>query len=362
MDALADLRAVPWYFSSFSALDRYFHQNEQPVVHIAVEGDVVSLAKSISHLEFPGVPYADAAIWDGDRRVYFSCLDDSRRPRKQPFRVLNLLYDPHRDRYLDPYDDYPALRGDTLEATEAPYEPIRRLMDAAIVISRYPHDISVDSLEPVGRYPALSAETQRSLLSAILTGSSPWKGLGLLRDHGFVDHYWSELSPMYGTEHSKEHHPEGDVWTHSIETFRYRRSRDLALTLALLLHDAGKPHAVPKEGRRFNGHAEIGAKLARRLLSRMEFPSQLVDDVRWLVDKHMFPGALHKLPTFRTDRLMASELFPALLELYRCDLESSYRGPENYYRACKIYRAYLKNSNNPYRSADGKKLVRLYVD
>jgi poly(A) polymerase len=59
---------------------------------------------------------------------------------------------------------------------------------------------------------------------------------------------------------------------------------------------------------------------------------------------------------------MAHPLFPVLLELYRCDLESSYRGPSAYYKACRIYRSYLKNSNNPYRGADGKKLVRLYVD
>ena len=59
---------------------------------------------------------------------------------------------------------------------------------------------------------------------------------------------------------------------------------------------------------------------------------------------------------------MADPLFPVLLELYRCDLESTFRGPNPYYRACKIYRSYLKNSANPYRSAEGKKLVRLYVD
>ena len=363
MDALADLRsAVPWYYSSFSALDRYFKQTEQPIRHIAVEGDLVTLAKSISNLEFPGVPYADAAIWDGSTRIYFRCLDDGEKPQKQPFRLQNLLYDPDRDRYMDPYDDYRSLRGDLLEATDAPFDPVRRLMDAAVAVSRYPHSVAHDTLEPVARYPLLAPETQRMLLTAILTGSSPWEGLNLLREHGFVENYWPELSGMYGTQQSKEHHPEGDVWSHSLETFRYRRARDLVLTLGLLLHDSGKPTATPAAGRKFDGHAEIGANLAGRLLRRLEFSDAVVEDVRWLVHKHMFPGALHLLPTFRTERLMADTLFPVLLELYRCDLESTYRGPTNYYRACKIYRSYLKNSNNPYRDAEGKKLVRLYVD
>jgi poly(A) polymerase len=97
-------------------------------------------------------------------------------------------------------------------------------------------------------------------------------------------------------------------------------------------------------------------------LWRLGFEQEFIDDVVWLVQKHMFPGALHKLPSFRTSRLMAHRLFPLLLELYRCDLVSTYRGPDGYYRACKIYRDFLRNNANPYRDAAGKKLIRLYVD
>ena len=363
MDVLANLRReAPWYYSSFSALDRYFRQSEQPAQHVAVQGDLVSLARAVPELEFPGVPFADAAVWEGTTRVYFRCLDDERRLKPQPFRVQNLLYDPQVDRYLDPYDDYRSLRGDILEATSEPYEPVRRLMDAAIAVSRYPRTLAPGTLDPVSRYVELAPETQQILLSSILTGAYPWHGLALLMEHGFVDAYWPELAGMHGTAQSKEHHPEGDVWQHSLETFRYRRSRDLVLTLALLLHDAGKPHATPTGTRRFDKHAEIGVQLTGRLLRRLQYPESIVEDVRWLVLKHMFPGALHLLPTFRTERLMATPLFPVLLELYRCDLESSYRGPEAYYRACRIYRSYIRNSNNPFRTAEGKKLIRLYVE
>jgi poly(A) polymerase len=363
VSALADLhQTVPWYYASFSALDRYFRQTEQPVEHVAVHGDLISLAKALPNLDFPGVPYADAAMWDDTTRVYFRCIDDPSKPEPQPFRMQNILYDPRGDRYLDPYDDYRSLRGDVLEATGEPYDPLRRLMDAAVAVSRYPHALAEDAVPGVPRFAPLSAEAQRTLLSSILTGQYPWKGLALLRDHGFVAEYWPELASMAGTEQSKDHHPEGDVWTHSLETFRYRRSRDLVLTLGLLLHDSGKPQAKRAGGNRFDRHAEIGAGLATKLLRRLEFPNETVESVRWLVHKHMFPGALHALPTFRTERLMADPLFPLLLELYRCDLESSYRGPSAYYRACKIYRAYIRNSNNPYRTSEGKKLVKLYVD
>jgi len=200
------------------------------------------------------------------------------------------------------------------------------------------------------------------VLSNILTGTSPWEGLRLLEAAGFVDAYWPELAAMRQVQHSKEYHPEGDVWTHTLETFRYRKSNNMVLTLGLLLHDSGKPHAPRTRERAFGGHAEIGVRYARSFLRRLEFPETVASDVAWLVSKHMYPAALHKLPLFRTERMMAHPLFPMLLELFRCDIESTFRGPDGYYRACKVYRDYLRNSGNPFRTPEGKKTLRLYVE
>jgi poly(A) polymerase len=362
MKALQELeQSTRWYYASFSALDRYFGIDNPHLSFVAVEGDLVTLAKSVSSLDFPGVYNADAATWSDGKRVYFRCVEPGGRPPAQSYSILNFHYESAEKRYLDPYDDYRALRGKELRPTAQTYEPLHRLFDGAIATARYPHRLESDPA-PVQLFPELTDETLRMVLTSVLTGPHADEGIELLRGHGFVEAYLPELVAMRGTSHSKEHHPEGDVWTHSIETFRYRRTADLTLTLALLFHDSGKPIAVPKEGRRFNGHAEIGAKLASRILRRLGFDKTIVDDVYWLVQKHMFPGAIHKLPTFRTERLMSHRLFPLLLELYRCDLESTYRGPEGYYRACKVYRDFLKHQANPFRDAEGKKLVRLYVD
>jgi poly(A) polymerase len=72
----------------------------------------------------------------------------------------------------------------------------------------------------------------------------------------------------------------------------------------------------------------------------------------------MLPAALSRLPLRRVEEVIASPLFPSLLELYRCDESSSFKGLDGYYESSAAYRSYLKFRRNPYRSADGKKRGR----
>jgi poly(A) polymerase len=170
-------------------------------------------------------------------------------------------------------------------------------------------------------------------------------------------------------DHSKEFHPEGNVWTHTLETFRYRKpaprnretaprkqgtcrkAYDLRLSLGLLLHDVGKPLAESSGSRRFDGHAELGAGAARKFLERLGFEPALIGDVFYLVKNHMLPAALPRLPLARTGEIMESPLFPVLMELYRCDESSSFKGPDGYYKSSAAYQAYLRRRRNPYSKA-----------
>ena len=83
-------------------------------------------------------------------------------------------------------------------------------------------------------------------------------------------------------------------------------------------------------------------------MRRLGYEESLVAEVCYLIRYHMMPAALARLPLYRTERLMGSPLFPDLLELYRADLVSTFRKPTGYYEACRIYKRFLKNQNNPY--------------
>jgi poly(A) polymerase len=178
---------------------------------------------------------------------------------------------------------------------------------------------------------------------------SPEKGFRLLAREGFVGEAWPELEDMARVSHAKDYHPEGNVWEHTLETLRYRKRMDLVLSLSLLLHDVGKPGTEGSGEKRFDGHAELGARIAVRFLGRLGFGAQTIDEVSFLVRFHMMPPALKTLPPFRTEPVLASPLFPTLLELYRADLSSSYADEEGYYEACRFYRSFLKQRGNPYR-------------
>ncbi|MDR2662271.1 MAG: HD domain-containing protein, partial [Treponema sp.] len=293
------------------------------------------------------------------------------------FTVLDFYRDLQTGAFLDPRSQYPLLRMLYKKAADpadlsrwrraftAGTGRFRLMGEAALILSRY--DTAAEPLGPVlaelcavldraavrGTPPA---EAQRLLLSALLLSSRPDRGLELLKAAGFLADAWPELALLDNAEHSKEFHPEGNAWRHTLETFRYRKpgisgTQDLRLSLALLLHDTGKPLAGSAGGRRFDGHAELGAETARRFLERLEFPSPVVDDVCYLVKNHMLPAALPRLPLSRTEAVMNSPLFPVLMELYRCDESSSFKGLDRYYQSSAAYQKFLRQRRNPYRRA-----------
>jgi poly(A) polymerase len=354
-DVLARLRQenISCLLCGYSSLDRFFRVRAGGPLYVATDSSVVSLAKVYDELEFPGLPLEDAAATDGDTRLVFRCLDSLERPPASPFTVLSLQYDPVRDTFLDRLGVYPELRAPGLTWVPDSQPAWFALCEAARLVSRYHYASHGETfgwargreLPPVGY--------QRVLLAQLLSSADPAKGLALLEAAGFLADAWPELAGLAAIPHAKDYHPEGNVWEHTLATFAHRKKPDLVLSLALLLHDMGKPEAEGPGGKRFDGHSEIGARLAARFLRRLGFPAPLIESVDYLVRFHMMPAAIASLPPFRTEPVLASPLFPQLLELYRADCSSSYMGEETYYEACRFYKNWLRRRGSPY--ADQKR-------
>ena len=360
---------IPVREASFTALDAYRGLKPAPIRFGLAFCALQDLAKTFDGLRYPGTHYADAAIdlkdipdtetgASGPGTLYIRCADSPKTAESAAFAPLDLLRDATRDVYLDPKDIYASLRGKSVAMRPTP--PEQWFFEAAVLVSRYPYELDPAELPTLPK--DFSVDAQRDLLTLMLTGPSPERGLELLRRTGFVDAYWPELAGLAGLGQSKEYHPEGDAWVHTLETFRHRKLPALGLSLALLLHDTGKPQAEQVDGRKFDRHAEIGRSVAERFLLRLGFARPLISDVTFLVRYHMMPAALPRLPASRMEGVIDDPRFPILLELYKCDELSTFRGPDGYYEACAAYKAWLRNTRNPWRQPDGKKLARLYLE
>ena len=345
------------YYSNTTALDRYFRIPPGPSSYLLTDSSLVTLAGTFEDLQYPGLLYEEALLQRGGRRYLFRCYDEDVASAPRPFTVQELLYDPDRDIFLDPAGVYPDLRK-TLLVPQRGGSSLLYLNEAAVLVSRYHYQAHSESFTLEPPYAEPDNAFQRELLLAVLTGANPQKGLSLLYASGFIETYWPELHKMTGIPHHKDYHPEGNGWEHTLETFKYRKGRDPVLSLALLLHDIGKPEAESTPERAFDGHAELGSEIAARFLGRLGFDYSLIRGVAFLVRYHMMPAALKQLPIYRYERIMDSPLFPQLLELYRADLSASYWSPEGYYQACQVYRRYMKHKANPYRHKDGRKHSR----
>ncbi|GHV11524.1 hypothetical protein FACS189491_02920 [Spirochaetia bacterium] len=397
----------------FSAIDRYLGWS-LPFVLIETDAGLSDLARHFEGLRFPGVNLADGAVEQGGRCYLFRCIDSEEVPadsqgRRPSYKLLGFNQDWKTKRFRDPWGFYPLLRrirdgGRALsgeaekldpplpfwEGLEPGVDRWRAIRDGALILARYSFDEDpryneinqiAARIQQLPKGPPPGEEEQRMLLMGLLTSPRPGFGLELLKAVGFIAELWPELALLDDVDHSKEFHPEGNVWKHTTETFRYRKTMvnsgtaaaqgtaatqaatqraayDFRLSLGLLLHDVGKPISASSGSHRFEGHAELGARQARKFLERLGFERPLIEDIYYLVKNHMLPAALPRLPLIRTQEIMESPLFPTLMELYRCDESSSFKGLDGYYESSAAYQAYLRNRRNPYRSADGKKLGR----
>jgi poly(A) polymerase len=361
-----DSGGIRYAWDSVTALDHYYRVPKSTYRYLAVEASLSEIARHLPEISFEGYLDSDAvARYEGYQLLIRSADSLEERPGRS-FQIQHFLYEPRRDYYIDTDEAYPLIRsGELGEERSVPvtgYERLQEWLDLALLLSHYPLKEPEKLPETLELDLGEDLSTLRPAFSLIMTGSTPWRGLELLRRGGVIDSLLPEMARMDKTDHSKEGHPEGNVWTHTLETLKYRKTYEEILSLALLFHDIGKPFSFAEGEKRFNQHADIGAEVASEILNRFGYPQEIVNAVDWLVCYHMVPGALHRLPVHRSRPLMQSELFPFLLELHRCDVSSTFRGPDSYYRACRVYRSFLRNERNPFRDAEGKKLVRLLVE
>jgi len=136
--------------------------------------------------------------------------------------------------------------------------------------------------------PQVAIERIQDEFSRIIRSSHPSQGVTLLHETGLLQGFIPELVEGVGVTQNLHHIY--TVWEHNLRALATCPSEKLSVRLAALLHDVGKPRTKRGEGYRstFYNHDHVGARMARKILERLRYPSKIIDHAAMLVDNHLF--------------------------------------------------------------------------
>jgi poly(A) polymerase len=237
----------------------------------------------------PAVRYGTSLVGDLERRDFTINAMAARLPSFE---------------FVDPFGGLAALKERVIRTPGRPEDSFSddplRILRAARFAARLRFTVAGEVLiamgEMAGRLSIVSAERITDELSKLMLTETPETGLDLLVDTGVAEVVLPEL-PALRME-VDEHHRHKDVYWHSLTVLRqaidleprYELGADLVLRLAAILHDIGKPRTrtlLPGGKVAFHHHEVVGAKMARKRLTELRFPREVIADVSRLVELHL---------------------------------------------------------------------------
>jgi tRNA nucleotidyltransferase (CCA-adding enzyme) len=300
----------------------------------------VSRIQGVSGAVDVSLPRRDSKVGPGHRGIVAEVDPDlsvTEAARRRDFTMNALLFDPETGELLDPWGGIGDIRRGRLRAVDASTfieDPLRALR-AVQLAARFELEVDEETAAlctamPLGELPAerVFGEIEKLLLRA----RRPSRGFTLMKEWGMLGTVAPELLPLETTPQDPAWHPEGDVWTHTLQVLDEAaglggelggdRPRRLAVMLGALAHDLGKPATTRHEDGRIRspGHEEAGLAPATALLDRWKVHTLLGYDLRGqvlaLVAQHLKPGQLYDARERVSDgaiRRLARKVEPDLL-------------------------------------------------
>lgn len=148
------------------------------------------------------------------------------------------------------------------------------------------------------------------LKKLLILAPKPSIGLRYLEQTNILKKVHPELYNLIGCKQAEKHHPEGDVWTHTLlvvdkaAKLKDKSENPTSLMWAALLHDIGKPATTKMKVDKIvsYGHDRVGEEIARKFLHNLKASNILIKEVTTLVREHMHPVLLYKQKEEVTDK------------------------------------------------------------
>lgn len=238
-------------------------------------------------------PYTDKRHPDEVR--FASHIEDDLARRD--FTVNAMAMDMKGD-VIDPFGGERDLKDRVIRTVGTPEERFSedalRLMRAVRFSVELDFEIEMNTRRAItklaGGLESIAKERVRDELVKIVMTPNAAKGIILLEELDLLRYVLPELREGIGVGQNKHHIY--TVFEHNVRALDYtaRENYSLAVRMAALLHDVGKPKAKAGDGpdSTFYQHEYIGAKMALRMLDRLRFSREFVEQVAHLVRSHMF--------------------------------------------------------------------------
>ena len=279
---------------------------------------------------------SDAGYSDGRHPDEVRFTKDPREDvQRRDFTINGMMLDPTTNEVLDFVGGRDDLKAGIIRAIGDPErrftEDKLRMLRAVRFAARFDYKIdpatraAIQRLAP--KIQQVSCERVREELTKMLTEGQARRAFELLDTSGLLREVLPEIAAMKGVEQPPQYHPEGDVFVHTLlllEKLPAGASKTLAW--GALLHDVGKPPTfrMAPDRIRFDGHVEVGVKMAAEILRRLRFSNHETDLILALVDNHMRFGAVQRMKQSTLKKFLRLPAFEEHLELHRIDCLSSH--------------------------------------
>jgi poly(A) polymerase len=303
---------------------------------VSAEGSSKSFAVEVA--TFRGdIGYSDGRHPD---EVRFS-LDPREDVARRDFTINGMLLDPVSGDVLDFVGGQEDLKAGVIRTIGDPEqrfgEDKLRMLRAVRFAARFEYTIDPATFaamqELAQQIQVVSRERVRDELTRMLTEGHARRAFLLLDESGLLKSVLPEISVMKGVEQPPEFHPEGDVFVHTLLLLdNLPTPCPLTLAWGALLHDVGKPPTfrVAPDRIRFDGHVEVGVKMAEEICRRLRFSNSETKQILALVDNHMRFGHATRMKESTLKRFLRMPAFGEHLALHRADCLASHRNLGTY--------------------------------
>ena len=182
-------------------------------------------------------------------------------------------------------------------------EDALRVLRAAQFAARFQFEIAEET-RALSRTMSLAELARERVLGeldkALLKAEKPSIFFEEMRRMGHLSRWFPELEALIGVPQNPVHHPEGDVWTHTMmvldvaAALRHDAAYPEAFMMSALTHDFGKAVSTVVEGDKVRaiGHEKTGIAPAQQFLRRISNENKLEHYVLNMVELHMKPNIL----------------------------------------------------------------------